>query len=139
VGQLPTPTGNELLIWCGCAAFVMMFANQAFGLKAKLFGEKKATEITPQPLDVRMISDFVRQQECRERHNESVRAAAITEKTIEALRLERKADMRELHVEVNAVAGDVSGLMASSELQGQQLARMDAKLDRIVERRLAGV
>ncbi len=53
---------------------------------------------------------------------------------INGLRNERRADVGELQQKINKVDREVGELRASIELNNQQLARIDAKLDRVIER-----
>lgn len=62
-------------------------------------------------------------------------ANASTEKKLEELRHERREDMRVLHAEINEVGKKVAGLEKETELQNQSMARMDSKLDRLIERK----
>lgn len=57
------------------------------------------------------------------------------EKKIEALQHERREDVRQLHQEINEVGRKVAGLEKETELQNQSMASMNAKLDRLIERR----
>lgn len=47
---------------------------------------------------------------------------------------ERRADIGTLHKEINSVGLKVAGLEKETELQNQSMARMDLKLDRLIER-----
>lgn len=62
-------------------------------------------------------------------------ASAATERKLEELRHERREDMRILHNEINEVGKKVAGLEKETELQNQSMARMDSKLDRLIERK----
>ncbi|HSM84604.1 MAG TPA: hypothetical protein VLT16_00575 [Candidatus Limnocylindrales bacterium] len=136
-------TGKDLLVWLACAACVFIamaaitsFFNQAVKAKQNLSGHPAVTEIAPQPLDVRMVHDLVRKDECISRHSESVAGLSAVRRDVDELRRERKADTTELHDKINKVAIEVGGLSKSTEMQNQRLAQMDGKLDRLVEKRL---
>lgn len=63
-------------------------------------------------------------------------AAQKIDERIEKLREERRGDMRQLHEEVGHVGMKVSALEATNQAQSQRLAAIDAKLDRLIERKL---
>ena len=113
---------------------IIVGINAAFRLKDNLLGRKNRTEVTPQPLDVRLVAEFVKREECQTRHADAVKGIMSLENQMEELRVERKNDTNELHDKVNGVAREVSELKSTTALQNQHLARMDAKLDRLVER-----
>jgi hypothetical protein len=117
----------ELAAWLACLAFVVMVFNQLARAKQNLLGEKRPTQILPQPLEIKEISSFVSEADYRNR-------LAILEKQLDELRSDRKADAAGLHEKVNGVAREVSELAACVQLQNQRLAQIDAKLDRVVER-----
>ena len=45
------------------------------------------------------------------------------------------AEITAVHSRVNAIEKSIGGLEASNAMQNQQLARMDAKIDRLIERK----
>lgn len=100
IGQLPQPTGQQLLIWLGCAgavlggiAFLIMLVNQAVELRRTLRGDKEETRIGPQPLEVRAATEFVKRHECEARHNESVNAIRGLKECFEHLAAKREEDL----------------------------------------------
>jgi TolA-binding protein len=56
------------------------------------------------------------------------------EHEVSGLRRERRTDVAELQQKINKVDREVGELRASIELNNQQLTRIDAKLDRVIER-----
>lgn len=117
VAQTVVPQG--FAAWIGCAAFVLLFLNQLYVAKKNLFGSKQATEISPQPLDVRIAHEFVRKDECVQRHGESTNKIQDIERQITALRSERADDLRvaaagrkALYEKIEAVRKDVVGQLA---------------------------
>jgi hypothetical protein len=56
------------------------------------------------------------------------------EHEVAGLRVERRAEVGELQLKINKVDREVGELRASIELNNQQLTRIDAKLDRVIER-----
>jgi hypothetical protein len=62
-------------------------------------------------------------------------AAAAVDKKMEELRTERRNDLSAIHHDINEVGKKVAGLEKETELQNQSMARMDSKLDRLIERK----
>lgn len=52
-----------------------------------------------------------------------------------ALAAQRSSDVNTLHEKINSVDRKVAGLETSTVLQNQKLSSMDAKLDRLIERK----
>ena len=50
------------------------------------------------------------------------------------MRRDRRVDVAELQQKINKVDREVGELRASIDLNNQQLTRIDAKLDRVIER-----
>jgi len=117
----------DIAAWAACLAFTVMLFNQMARARRTLFGEKEQTVVSPQPIEVKEVSGFVTEGQCRNRHGP-------VEKQLDELRLDRKANATALHEKINGVAREVSELRAATELQHQHLAQIDAKLDRMIER-----
>lgn len=133
---LPEPSSYISIGWILVSLVAIVTGvNQVMKLKAGLLGERKATEVSPQPLEVRVLTDYVKKEECVGRHGETQRQLNAIEAAIAEIRAERKTEAGTLHEKINGVAREVTGLVAVTELQNQRLSQMDAKLDRIVERR----
>lgn len=134
-GGMPAPSEYAAIGWVIVSVTAIIVAvNAGFKLWANVTGS--GSRISPVPLDVRLTHEFVKKEECMARHGESVNRAEALEQRIEELRQERKEDTEVLHEKVNSVGREVSELKSTTNLQNQQLARMDAKLDRLVEKRL---
>jgi hypothetical protein len=91
-------------------------------------------EIQPQPLAISQCEPPVPESLCRSRHQEVNNELLRLEQELESLRHERRADVGELQQKINKVDREVGELRASIELNNQQLTRIDAKLDRVIER-----
>jgi hypothetical protein len=117
----------EIAAWLACATFTTMLFNQLALARANLLEKKSRHEISPDPLNVRPVSDAVTERICLGRH-------AGLEKQMDEMRSDRKAEANALHEKVNGVAREVSELAAAAGLQNQRLAQIDAKLDRVIER-----
>ncbi len=136
LGQMGEPHGYAAIGWVSVIlAAIVVGLRQGIGFwrdlqdratRVRMTGGQVA--IADQPLAVRLASEFMKKEECQMRHG-------TLEKQIDELRRERRADTSELHEKINQVAREVSALIKSTELQNQQLARMDVKLDRLSERR----
>jgi len=125
MAQLLPPA--EIAAWLACATFTTMLFNQLAQARANLLEKKSRNEISPDPLNVRPISDAVTERVCLGRH-------VGLEKQMDEMRSDRKAEVTILHEKVNGVAREVSELAAATGLQTQRLAQIDAKLDRVIER-----
>jgi hypothetical protein len=125
MAQLLPPA--EIAAWLACATFTTMLFNQLAQARANLLDKKRRNEISPDPLNVRPVSDAVTERVCLGRHT-------ALEKQMDELRADRKAEAGALHEKVNGVAREVSELAAAATLQNQRLAQIDAKLDRVIER-----
>jgi len=125
MGQFLPPA--ELAAWLACATFTTMLFNQLAQARAHLWEKKSRQEISPDPLNIRPVSDAVTERVCLGRYGG-------LEKQLDELRLDLKAEANALHEKVNGVAREVSELAAAAGLQNQRLAQIDAKLDRVIER-----
>lgn len=118
-------------------AAILVAINAAFTLKKNILPTKTSTEISPQPISVQLVEHYVRKEECVGRHNESSSKIGQLQSQMEVLRLERKEETGQLRAKVDRVSEDVNGLKVATDMQNQKLASMDAKLDRIVEKRVS--
>lgn len=71
---------------------------------------------------------------CQSRRKEVSHELLRFEQELGSLRHERRAEVGELQQKINKVDREVGELRASIELNNQQLMRIDAKLDRVIER-----
>ena len=101
---------------------------------------KRTTDVrVQQPLDVQLVETLVSKDDFREagRHNEEVHEQLFSKLNS----ISRTADDRigseitAVHNRVNAIEKSLGGLETSTVMQNQQLARMDAKIDRLIERK----
>jgi len=125
MAQLLPPA--EIAAWLACATFTTMLFNQLAQARANLLEKKSRSEISPDPLNIRPVSDAVTDRICLGRH-------AGLEKQMDEMRSDRKAEGNLLREKVNGVAREVSELAAAAGLQNQRLAQIEAKLDRVIER-----
>ena len=136
------------------AFFVSIIGNLAQYSMSKTMREalkqKQQTELSPQPFIVAMEKEFTAKRDFElhvaenKKEHENLFSKiggvdrGITQRfseELKTLRVERKEDVGELHDKVNDVAKSVAGLEKETELQNQRMASMDAKLDRLIERR----
>ena len=135
IAQLPiTPTAVEIAAWIGCLFFLVAGWNQVERFFDRRARRGAAREIQPQPLAVSKFEPPVPESLCRSRHKEISGEVLRLEQELCSLRQERRADVGELQQKVNKVDREVGEMRASIELNHQQLLRMDAKLDRVIER-----
>jgi hypothetical protein len=133
--ELPnTPAAFELAAWIGCLFFLVAGWNQVDSFFDRRSRRGAPREIQPQPLAVAKFDQPVTESLCQVRRQEVSRELARLEQEIESLRHERRTDVGELQQKINKVDREVGELRASIELNNQQLTRIDAKLDRVIER-----
>jgi hypothetical protein len=133
----PTPTALEVAAWIGCLFFLVAGWNQVERFFDRRASRGQAREIQPQPLAVTKFDQPVPESLCRSRHREVSAEIARCEQELAGLRHERRSDVNELQQKINKVDREVGELRASIELNNQQLTRIDAKLDRVIERHSA--
>jgi hypothetical protein len=132
IAQVPSPV--ELAAWIGCLFFLVAGWNQVERFFDRRTQRGAAREIQPQPLAVTRFDAAVTETLCRTRHKEVATELLRMEQEVGSLRHERRADVAELQQKINKVDREVGELRASIELNHQQLMRIDAKLDRVIER-----
>ncbi len=129
-----TPTPVELAAWIGCLFFLVAGWNQLERFLDRRANRGAPREIQPQPLSVARFDQPVVESLCASRHKEVAAEMLRLDHEMNGLRHERRADVGELQQKINKVDREVGELRASIELNNQQLARIDAKLDRVIER-----
>lgn len=134
LAQLTSPTPVEIAAWIGCLFFLVAGWNQVERFFDRRAHRGAAREIQPQPLAVTKFDQPVAESLCRSRHQEVGNEIVRLEQDLGGLRQERRADVGELQQQINKVDREVGELRASMELTNQQLMRIDAKLDRVIER-----
>ena len=115
-----TPAAFELAAWIGCLFFLVAGWNQVDSFLERRSRRGAPREIQPQPLAVAKFDQPVTESLCQSRRQE--------------VSHERRTDVGELQQKINKVDREVGELRASIELNNQQLTRIDAKLDRVIER-----
>ena len=133
--NLPTtPAAFEVAAWIGCLFFLVAGWNQVDNFFDRRSRRGAPREIQPQPLAVAKFDQPVTESLCQSRRQEVANELARLEQEIESLRLERRTDVGELQQKINKVDREVGELRTSIDLNNQQLMRIDAKLDRVIER-----
>jgi hypothetical protein len=128
------PNSIEVAAWIGCLFFLAAGWNQIekfFDRRAQRGAQR---EIQPQPLAVTKFEQPVNETLCQTRRNEIANEVTRLEHEMGGLRRDRRTDVAELQQKINKVDREVGELRASIELNNQQLTRIDAKLDRVIER-----
>ena len=128
------PASVEVAAWIGCLFFLVAGWNQLERFLDRRAQRGAPREIQPQPLAIARVDSPVGESLCRTRHREVNNELLRLEQEIGGLRLERRAEVGELQQKINKVDREVGELRASIELNNQQLTRIDAKLDRVIER-----
>lgn len=131
----PSPsTSFEVTAWIGCLFFLVAGWNQVESFFDRRARRGVAREIQPQPLAITKFDQPVTENLCQSRRQEVAGELVRLERELGSLRHERRADVGELQQKINKVDREVGELRASIELNNQQLMRIDAKLDRSIER-----
>ena len=133
LAQIPLST-LEVTAWLGCLFFLVAGWNQVENFFDRRTQRGAPREIQPQPLSVSKFDPAVTESLCQSRRRELSSEMLRLEHEVSALRLERRAEVGELQRKMNKVDREVGELRASIELNNQQLNRIDAKLDRVIER-----
>ena len=141
---LPDPTNYGAIGWVVVIVFCLVGGlRQMIGLwrdfqKGPI--EKREITLSLTAVERPVFEEHVRDNK-REHENLFAKVGGVErgtmaklDKSFNELRAERALDMNTIHSKTNEIGREVSGLKASNELQNQQLARMDAKIDRILER-----
>ena len=124
----------EITAWIGCLFFLVAGWNQVENFLDRRSRRGAAREIQPQPLAVAKFDQPVTESLCQSRRQEVASELLRLERESGSLRHERRADVGELQQKINKVDREVGELRVSIELTNQQLTRIDAKLDRVIER-----
>lgn len=134
LANLPAPTSVEVAGWIGCLFFLVAGWNQVEKFFDRRANRGTPREIQPQPLEVSKFDKPVPDSVCAARHQEARQECQRLEREIAQLRSQGRAEVAELHAKINKVDREVGELKACLELNNQQLARIDTKLDRAIER-----
>jgi hypothetical protein len=133
--QLPAnPTSVEIAAFIGGLFFLVAGWNQVERFFDRRTQRGAAREIQPQPLAVAKFDQPVTESLCQSRRQEVRNELLRLQRELDNLRDERRSDVGGLQQKINKVDREVGELRASIELNNQQLARIDAKLDRVIER-----
>ena len=131
---MSSPSSIEIAAWIGCLFFLVAGWNQVESFLDRRSRRGAVREIQPQPLAVAQYDQPVAESLCQSRRKEVANEMVRLDHEIGGLRHERRADVGELQQKINKVDREVGELRASIELNNQQLMRIDAKLDRVIER-----
>ena len=133
--QLPlNPSSMEIAAWLGGLFFLVAGWNQVERFFDRRTQRASAREIQPQPLAITKFDPPVGETLCQTRRQEVRNELLRLQRELDSLRDERRSDVGALQQKINKVDREVGELRASIELNNQQLARIDAKLDRVIER-----
>ena len=129
-----TPNSLEIAAWIGCLFFLVAGGNQVESFLDRRSRRGAVREIQPQPLAVAQYDQPVTASLCQSRRKEIANEIVRLDHELGSIRHERRAEVGELQQKINKVDREVGELRASIELNNQQLMRIDAKLDRVIER-----
>ena len=128
------PNAVELAAWIGCLFFLVAGWNQVEAFLDRRTQKGARREIQPQPLAVTKFDQAVTETLCQSRRREISSELQRLEHDLGGVRRDRRAEVIELQQKINKVDREVGELRTSIELNNQQLMRIDAKLDRVIER-----
>jgi septal ring factor EnvC (AmiA/AmiB activator) len=131
----PSPASLEVAVWVGCLFFLAAGWNQVEKFLDRRAERAAPREIQPQPLAVTRVDLPVSESLCQSRRKEVSNELARLDQELGCLRRERRTEVGELQQKINKVDREVGELRTSIELSNQQLMRIDAKLERMIERR----
>ena len=134
LSQISSPSALEIAAWIGCLFFLVAGWNQVESFFDRRGRRGAAREIQPQPLAVAKFDQPVAESLCQSRRQEMAHELLRLDHEIGSLRHERRTDVGDLQQKINKVDREVGELRASIDLNNQQLMRIDAKLDRVIER-----
>ena len=83
---------------------------------------------------VTQLDTSVSETLCNSRRREFSHELLRLDHEVSGSRHDRRAEVSELQQKINKVDREVGELRASIDLNNQQLTRIDAKLDRVIER-----
>ncbi len=129
-----TPNTVELVAWIGCLFFLVAGWNQVEKFFDRRTQRAEKREIQPQPLAVAKFDQPVTETLCQTRRREITNEVVRLEQDLCGLRRDRRADVAEVQQKISKVDREVGELRACIEWNNQQLTRIDAKLDRVIER-----
>jgi hypothetical protein len=130
-----TGTSFELAGWIGCLFFLVAGWNQVekfLDRHAQRGAVKRQTQ--PQSVAVTQLDTSVSETLCNSRRREFSHELLRLDHEVSGSRHDRRAEVSELQQKINKVDREVGELRASIDLNNQQLTRIDAKLDRMIER-----
>jgi hypothetical protein len=125
-----TPTAVEIAAWLGCLTFLVALFNQLAKAKATLLGDKGKTDISPQPLDVRLVSELVRKEDCVARHEGTVARINAVESELKELRINRTEEQRLASVSRAGIYGEIK------KVQKELTDKIDSMPNQIVSQLL---
>jgi chromosome segregation ATPase len=109
------------------------------GMQLLRWNQAAKREVHPQPLEVKGAQEYLPRQlfeeHAEQNRREHEHLFAKLGGLDRGLRAELKQDADGLQEKINTVGREVSEHSATLELQNQRLAQIDAKLDRLIERR----
>ena len=125
----------EIAAWLGCLFFLVAGWNQVERFFDRRTNRAASHEIHPQPLAISKVDPPVTETLCRRRYEEVSQETKRLQSDLNSLRQERREEVGDLQQKINKVDREVGELRSSMELNHQQLMRIDAKLDRVIETR----
>jgi hypothetical protein len=92
LASLTNPGAVEIASFIGALFFLAAGYNQVMKAIDRARDRKQPQEISPQPLQVAMVAEFVRKDEHHRQHSENVQAISDVRREVEGLREDRRRD-----------------------------------------------
>jgi hypothetical protein len=128
-----SPNSLELVAWIGSLFFLVAGWNQVETFLDRRSHRGSRRE-SPPPLAVAKFDSPVPETLCQSRRRELSQEILRLDHELGGLRRDRRTEVAELQQKINKVDREVGELRTSIDLNNQQLTRIDAKLDRVIER-----
>lgn len=132
--QPSAPSPVEIAGWLGCLFFLVAGWNQLERFLDRRTNRAHPRTIHPQPLRVESCDTSVAETLCRARRQELSAELHRQHQELGDLRQERQAEAADVRQKINKVDRELGELRACLEANTRQLAGIDAKLDRVIER-----
>jgi len=121
---------GEIWMICLTAAMVIIMALGTFIKKAEVRVE--------QPLDIKLVETLVSKEDFKElvRKNDEVHEQLFSKigGVDRGAASKISSEILQVHQRVNAIEKSIGGLETSTNIQGQRMAQMHSKIDRLIER-----
>lgn len=121
--------------WLACLFFLVALFNQLARARQNFQGVPTASDVQQEiTKHFTPRNEFDRHTDENRRSHEHIYATVSAKER--SLREESRQGAGVLHEKINEVAIEIAGTKSAVVMQTQQIARVDAKIDRLIERRI---